>query len=95
METGGDDNITYTVRYRIERDQTPGPWKTFTTKELQMVITDLDNKVQYKFEVLAKTKGGESLPDERCIQTNFPGGNLKGILVYYRDHSLVKLLLDA
>ena len=75
-ETGGDDDITYTVRYRLEKnkDQNPGPWKSSETKGLQMEITDLDNKVIYKFEVIAKNKGGESLADERYIQTNFPGG---------------------
>ena len=48
--------------------------KTITTKELQLKISDLDNKVQYKFEVIAKNKGGEGLADERLIQTNFSGG---------------------
>ncbi|KAJ7333112.1 axonal fasciculation [Desmophyllum pertusum] len=32
-ETGDDDNITYTVRYRVETDWNYfGPWKTITTK---------------------------------------------------------------
>lgn len=53
--------------------------KTITTKELQLKITRLDNKVQYKFQVTAKNKGGESRPDERIIQTNFSGG-IKGAL---------------
>ncbi|KAL9965513.1 hypothetical protein ACROYT_G029320 [Oculina patagonica] len=74
-ETGGDDDITYIVRYRIERaeDKYKGPWKTSETKGLQMEISDLDNREQYKFEVIAKNEGGLSLPDERYIQTNYPG----------------------
>ena len=75
-ETGGDDDITYIVRYRIEKGQNRVTWimKTITTKQLQLKITALENNVQYKFEVIAKNKGGESLPDERYIQTNFTGG---------------------
>ena len=75
-ETGGDDDITYTVRYRMEKDQNRGTWimKTITTKQLQLKITELENNVRYKFEVTAKNKGGESLPGERYIQTNFTRG---------------------
>ena len=75
-ETGGDDDITYTVRYSVASHTNPSPWimKTITTKRLQVKITNLDNKVLYKFEVTAKNRGGESLADERYIQTNFPGG---------------------
>lgn len=73
-ETGGDDDITYTVRYRVEKDNKIGPWITYTTKGLEYDFSDLDNKVQYKFEVIANNKGGLSLPGERYIQTNYPGG---------------------
>jgi len=74
-ETGGDDDITYSVRCRVEKDNNKkGPWITDTTKGLRYDLSDLQNKVQYKFEVIAKNKGGESLPGERYIQTNFPGG---------------------
>jgi len=76
-ETGGDDDITYIVRYRVEKDNKKGPWMTDTTKGLEYDFSDLDNKVQYKFEVIAKNKGGESLAGERYFQTNFPGGNIK------------------
>ncbi|KAJ7333119.1 axonal fasciculation [Desmophyllum pertusum] len=75
-ETGGDDDITYTVRYRVEKDKNTGnhgAWKTITTKNLQVEISELDNKVSYKFEVTAKNKGGTSGPAEKYIQTNFPG----------------------
>ena len=46
-----------------------------------MEITDLDNNVQYKFEVIAKNKGGKSVPAEKYIRTNFPEGNLKRMFV--------------
>ncbi|XP_078381279.1 hemicentin-2-like isoform X4 [Oculina patagonica] len=74
-ETGGDDDITYTVRYSVVSAKNSSLWitKTVSTKKLQLKITRLDNKVQYKFEVTAKNKGGESSPDERFIQTNFTG----------------------
>jgi len=73
-ETGGDDDINYIVRYRVEKDNKKGPWMTYTTKGLEYDFSDLDNKVQFKFEVIAKTKGGESLAGERYFQTNFQGG---------------------
>ena len=75
-ETGGDDDITYTARYRVEKDNKKGPWMTYTTKGLEYDFSDLDNKVQYKFEVMAKNKGGESVPGEKYIHTNFQGGIL-------------------
>ena len=64
----------------MKKDDKDGPWITDTTKGLQYDFSDLDNKVQYKFEVIAKNKGGESQPGEKYIQTNFPGGNLKELL---------------
>ena len=73
-EIGDDDDITYTVRYRVEKDNKEGPWITATTKGLQYDFNDLDNKVQYKFEVIATNQGGDSPPGQRYIQTNFPGG---------------------
>lgn len=72
-ETGGDDDITYIVQYRVEKDNKKGPWIKDTTKGLQYDFDDLDNKVQYKFEVIAENKGGKSSPGERYIQTNYPG----------------------
>ena len=75
-ETGGDDNITYIVRYQVVRDKNPSLWitKTIATKELQLKVSGLVNKVTYKFEVIAKNKGGESLADERLIEPNFSEG---------------------
>ena len=56
----------------MEKDNKTGPWITYTTKGLEFDFSELDNKVQYKFEVIAKNKGGESLPGERYIQTSYP-----------------------
>jgi len=87
-ETGGDDDITYIVRYRVEKDDKKGPWMTYTTKGLEYDFSELDNKVQYKFEVIAENKGGKSYPGERYIQTNFPGGNLN----LKRNDSIITVL---
>jgi len=40
----------------VEKDNKKGPWITDTTKGLQYDFSDLDNKVQNKFEVIAKKK---------------------------------------
>ena len=56
----------------MEKDNKKGPWITHTTKGLEFDFTELDNKVQYKFEVKAKNKAGESLPGEKYIQTSYP-----------------------
>jgi len=64
------------VRYQVVGEKNPSLWitKTITTKELQLKISDLGNKVCYKFELIAKNKGGESLADERLIETDFSRG---------------------
>ena len=62
------------MQYRVEKDDKTSPWTTFTTKGLEYDFSDLDNKVQYKFEVIATNKGGNSFPGERYIQTNYPEG---------------------
>lgn len=51
-----------------------GSLKTITTQELPLKISDLVKRVCYKFEVIAKNKGGESLADKRLIETNFSEG---------------------
>lgn len=61
-----------TVRYQVVRYKNPslGITKIVTAKELQLKISDLVKIVCYKFDVIAKNKGGESLADERLIETN-------------------------
>ena len=67
-DTGGDSDIVYKIRYRDETDpDRPGPWNTEETSELEVDIEDLDKSKQYKFEVRATNKGGESEPAEKYI----------------------------
>lgn len=70
QDTGGDNEIEYIVKYRDQSEAKPGPWKEFKTKELEYQIKDLDRNKKYKFEVIAKNRGGESNPDERFYRIN-------------------------
>ena len=74
QDTGGDNEIEYIVKYRDQSEAKPGPWKEFKTKELEYQIKDLDRNKKYKFEVIAKNRGGESNPDERFYRINVKPG---------------------
>ena len=76
-DTGGDDNIEYIVRYRDVTDPNrPGPWKDFTTKKLEYGVKALDKGKKYKFEVIAKNKGGKSSPAERTFAISLQTGKI-------------------
>lgn len=69
QDDGGDKNIEYIVRYRDETESKPGPWKEFVTKKQEHRIKNLGKDKQYKVEVMARNKGGNSSPDERFYYT--------------------------
>ena len=76
-DTGGGDNIEYIVRYRDVTDPNrPGPWKDFTTQKLEYGVKGLDKGKRYKFEVIAKNKGGESSPAERIFDISLQRGKI-------------------
>lgn len=90
--TGDDSDITYTLRYRVEREGNPGPWTEITTKELEADITELDDKVDYRFELTAKNQGGESGVVEKYFKTNFPEGKL--IVVNFGKSGILSVIFS-
>ena len=88
-DTGGDSDIVYKIRYRDETDpDRPGPWNDEETSELEIDIEDLDKSKQYKFEVRATNKGGESEPAEKYYwRSSYEGMNV----TYTRNRSIFSL----
>ncbi|XP_015764588.1 PREDICTED: myomesin-1-like [Acropora digitifera] len=69
QDDGGDKNIEYIVRYREQTESKPGPWKEFVTKKQEHRIKNLGKDKNYKVEVMARNKGGNSSPDQRFYST--------------------------
>ena len=74
QETGGDPTISYRVRYTEVRADGTGDVTEKTTTDLKLEITGLKLQTQYKFEVFATNRGGDSEPAIALYQVPAVGG---------------------